>query len=131
MTPNAATSRFTYEQVATELRQDIAAGRFAPGERLPSIRALADRFDISPTTAGNAMKFLRDQGVVHSGSTTGYYVAEVTTGGHVVADQGAALSAKLDAVLAELAQLGRRVSALEAGASQDADLHVSQNQHSG
>lgn len=123
----AATSRFTYEQVANELRRDITEGRLAVGDRMPSIRSLADRFDISPNTAGNALKLLREQGFAYSGSTTGYFVADHQASGLTDAE-GAGVESKLAMVLEELAKLSERVSVLEGRSSQSSDPHATKNQ---
>jgi DNA-binding transcriptional regulator YhcF (GntR family) len=42
------------EQLSTQLVLGIVSGRLAPGERLPSVRALARRLRIHPNTVSAA-----------------------------------------------------------------------------
>ena len=61
-------------QLAETLRTAITQGEFAPGERLPPERELADRFDASRTTVRLALSALKSQGLVGSGHGQGTYV---------------------------------------------------------
>ncbi len=47
--------------VAT-IEADIESGSLLPGDRLPSVRAEADRLSVSPTTVASAYKRLRERG---------------------------------------------------------------------
>lgn len=69
-------SRPTYLQVADALRDEIVRGQVQPGERLPSVRDLATRFDIAAVTMQNALRVLRDEGYIASRSTRGYFVRD-------------------------------------------------------
>lgn len=53
-----------FELVSSGIRDGIRAGEWAVGGVLPSVRELADRFDVSPGTVVKAMAVLRDEGVV-------------------------------------------------------------------
>ena len=53
-----------YRQAADDLRKRITTGEFTPGERLPSIRQLADEYEISPQTVQNALRELRQAKLV-------------------------------------------------------------------
>src|SRR5579871_3918078 len=97
-------SRFTYEQVAESLKAYIASEHLEPGDRLPPIRALADRFDVSPTTVGNALTHLRELGLIRSSSTRGYFVARVA-GATDTQPEDRSLAEELDAVRGELRRL--------------------------
>lgn len=55
-----------YEQVATDLRDRIEKGEYAPGDLIPSERELADEWGISRATATKAVAALRSQGLVES-----------------------------------------------------------------
>lgn len=59
-------SRPLYEALADRLRDDIAAGRLRPGERLPSVRQLAETEDLAPGTVQQAMSALRREGLVEA-----------------------------------------------------------------
>jgi DNA-binding FadR family transcriptional regulator len=67
--------RQLYEQVAEQLASDIRAGRFAPGERLPSERDLARTLEVSRASVREAIASLQVQGVVETRKGSGTFVA--------------------------------------------------------
>ncbi|MEG9551410.1 GntR family transcriptional regulator [Streptomyces fimicarius] len=60
-----ADNRPPYARIASHYRDLIGSGELVPGTLLPSIRALADQWDVSTATADRAMKLLRDEKLVH------------------------------------------------------------------
>lgn len=69
-------SDFTYvEQLTFQTREAIAAGQLRPGERLFSVRKLADRLGIAPGTVARAYSTLEDEGVLHTDGARGTRVA--------------------------------------------------------
>lgn len=72
-----APSDRAYQKLATQLLALIAQGEFKVGERLPSERALAERFDISRTSVREATIALELQGVVEVRGGSGIYVTQV------------------------------------------------------
>lgn len=68
-------------QVADALRAEIATGTLAPGDKLPSIRKLAERFDVAPMTAQSAIVTLRSEGLVYTSPGRGTFIrADATPG---------------------------------------------------
>jgi DNA-binding transcriptional MocR family regulator len=63
-----------YERLAGELRGQIAHGALRAGERLPSIRQLAQGHGISAATAVQACLQLEREGLVVARPRSGYYV---------------------------------------------------------
>jgi GntR family transcriptional regulator/MocR family aminotransferase len=63
------------ERVYQALRRDILEGRFAPGQRLPSTRALARALRVSRTTAILAYEQLAAEGYVESRQASGTFVS--------------------------------------------------------
>jgi GntR family transcriptional regulator len=63
-----------YVQLADELRQAIRAGDLKPGERLPSTRELADQYGIAAMTVTNAVRVLREEGLVIAYQGRGVFV---------------------------------------------------------
>ncbi len=53
-----------YEQLIDNIRKLILAGEIQPGERLPSVRALAKELCINPNTIQKAYTELERQGVI-------------------------------------------------------------------
>lgn len=66
-------------QVAAAIRDEIAAGALIPGDKLPSIRKLAERFNVAPMTAQNAMEVLRHEGLVYTSPGRGSFVRDQAT----------------------------------------------------
>jgi DNA-binding transcriptional regulator YhcF (GntR family) len=64
-----------YLRIAGDLRRRIAAGELAPGDRLPSTRALAAERGVAPATAAKALEELRRAGVVRAQPRVGTIVA--------------------------------------------------------
>lgn len=65
-----------YEQLVSQVREGVATGRLRPGERLPSVRALADELDIAPGTVARAYAELERLGVVVTEGARGTRIAE-------------------------------------------------------
>ena len=65
-----------YEQIVGQLRQKIATGELAPGDMLPSIRALAKDLRISVITTKRAYDELEHQGLITTVAGKGCFVAQ-------------------------------------------------------
>jgi DNA-binding transcriptional regulator YhcF (GntR family) len=63
-----------YIKVANVLRAAILTGKLSPGERLPSGGELAKQFAVARMTAQQAVRVLRDEGLVFSRQGSGVYV---------------------------------------------------------
>src|SRR5260370_22272429 len=61
-------------QIAASIEDGIGSGRRAAGERLPTVRALATRLHVSPTTVAAAYNALRVRGLVHGSGRRGTIV---------------------------------------------------------
>lgn len=55
-----------FQQIAAELRRQIESGELAPGARVPSTRAIVDRWDVAMATATKVLTELRHQGLVRA-----------------------------------------------------------------
>jgi GntR family transcriptional regulator len=67
-------------QLAWRLRALIAAGRLAPGERLPSVRTLADWAGVNVNTVRGVYARLEGEGLVATRHGAGSFVAEAAGG---------------------------------------------------
>jgi DNA-binding transcriptional regulator YhcF (GntR family) len=65
-----------YLRIARDLRARIADGRLAPGDRVPSTRQLARRWNVALATATKALAELRREGLVEARPRAGTVVAE-------------------------------------------------------
>ncbi|WP_068925078.1 GntR family transcriptional regulator [Planobispora rosea] len=74
MSPEAQTGPAS--RIADALREAITAGHLKPGEKLPTVRALADQYDVSRNTAVKAVAQLRSEGLIVTKYGSGAYVRE-------------------------------------------------------
>ncbi|WP_300675306.1 PLP-dependent aminotransferase family protein [Desulfoluna sp.] len=63
-----------YEDVAYRLSHMVDEGTFRPGEKVPSIRAMSHRFQVSINTVKTAYGMLEDRRVIEARPQSGYYV---------------------------------------------------------
>ena len=68
-----------YEQIWTQIKNCIISGELAPGDALPSIRALAKDLRISVITTKRAYEELERDGFIYSIAGKGSYVAGKNT----------------------------------------------------
>src|SRR6185436_9698348 len=71
---SAAASDFLYEQLAAELGQAIERGALRPGERLPSVRRLAEDRAVSVATVLQAYLRLENAGLIEVRPKSGHFV---------------------------------------------------------
>lgn len=67
-----------YEQIVAQIQEGIATGALRPGERIPTVRRLADDLDIAPGTVARAYGELERLGAVVTEGTRGTRVAPRT-----------------------------------------------------
>src|SRR4051812_38439723 len=65
-----------YQQIVSQVRYLIAAGRLQPGEELPPIRVLAEQLTVNPNTVARAYLELERAGIVTKRHGSGTYVSE-------------------------------------------------------
>jgi DNA-binding transcriptional regulator YhcF (GntR family) len=67
-----------YQQVSSALRASILTGKLAPGDQLPSGSQLASHYGVARMTVQQAVRVLRDEGLVVSRQGSGVFVRERT-----------------------------------------------------
>src|ERR1700681_4816836 len=72
------TSRL-YEQIVQQIEQSILKGALKPGDQLPAERELAQRFCVSRTAVREAVKALREKGLVEAYSGRGTFITDGTS----------------------------------------------------
>ena len=72
------TSRL-YEQIVQQIEESIVKGDRKPGDQLPAERELAQRFGVSRTAVREAVKALREKGLVEAYSGRGTFITDGTT----------------------------------------------------
>jgi GntR family transcriptional repressor for pyruvate dehydrogenase complex len=72
------TSRL-FEQIVQQVEESILKGQLKPGDQLPAERELAQRFGVSRTAVREAVKTLREKGLVEAYSGRGTFVTNGTS----------------------------------------------------
>jgi GntR family transcriptional repressor for pyruvate dehydrogenase complex len=72
------TSRL-YEQIVQQIEESIVKGDLKAGDQLPAERELALRFGVSRTAVREAVKALREKGLVEAYSGRGTFITDGTT----------------------------------------------------
>lgn len=68
-----------WKAIADALRGDLAEGRYAPGDKLPTEAALAERFGVNRHTVRHGVSALVGEGLVHTRRGAGAFVAATPT----------------------------------------------------
>ena len=113
-------SRPIYQQVKDNLRRMMVTGVLLPGDKLPSVRALAGQLSINPNTIQRAYAELEAEGYVVSVTGKGNLVAEGDTQNQARRQE---LLAKMRPMMEELKALGmtaEEFAALWEGGKDDA-----------
>ena len=69
-------NRPIWGQLTEQLTEQIIAGRYEPGERMPSVRDLAAEAGVNPNTMQRAMAELEAMGLAQTNRTAGRVVTE-------------------------------------------------------
>jgi len=67
-------ANYKYESIAYDLTQLIESGTFRPGDRIPSVRQMSKRRNVSVTTVLHAYYKLEAQGLIRARPYSGFYV---------------------------------------------------------
>lgn len=74
MTINPGSPMPPHQQIATHIRDQVTAGHYQPGDRLPSIPALTERYGVAKQTVQRAIDQLRLEGTLLTKPGSGTYV---------------------------------------------------------
>ncbi|GAA4866287.1 GntR family transcriptional regulator [Kitasatospora terrestris] len=115
MTVSTDDHRAPYVQVADALRDEIQSGKLKPGQKLPSARQLADRFQVAVMTASNGVRVLREEGLVSSTQGRGTFVRRADDPAPVAPSPGESgvLVDRVGVLEAEVQHLTERLAAVE------------------
>lgn len=74
----AIRSARAFEEIAAQIRNELAAGRLKVGSRLPSERALSEQFGVSRNTLREALRSLEHAGLIRlqKGASGGAFISE-------------------------------------------------------
>ncbi|WP_193312820.1 GntR family transcriptional regulator [Georgenia subflava] len=65
-----------YEQLRTQITEQVAGGKLGAGDRLPTVRRLADDLGIAPNTVARAYRELEQDGLLDGRGRAGTFVAD-------------------------------------------------------
>ena len=101
---NLDSSRPIYLQIIERVQMDIITGRYQPGDKLPSVRDLAQEAAVNPNTMQKALSELERSGQIYSQRTSGRFITEDKELIHQMKKELAA--AEVSAFVAHMKQLG-------------------------
>ena len=92
-----------YQQIITILKLRIAAGKYRPGEKLPSVRDLAVEAGVNPNTMQRALSQMEQEGFLFTNRTAGRHIAsdpsiEMTLRGEIAREEIRRLFSKLQEI---------------------------------
>lgn len=64
------------QRIAQDIRDKIASGQYAPGDKLPSLRELIAHYGVSAEPVRSALLILQAEGLVEGHQGKGVYVTE-------------------------------------------------------
>jgi GntR family transcriptional regulator len=64
-----------YRQITNQIRWRVAAGVFAPGDKLPSVRELASQLLVNPNTIAKVYRDLERDGLLETRRGDGTYIS--------------------------------------------------------
>ncbi|HFH9837629.1 TPA: GntR family transcriptional regulator [Streptococcus suis] len=67
-----------YIQITNAIKLQIVTNQLQPGDKLPTVRDLAEIAGVNPNTVQRALSDLEDEGFVYSVRTTGRFVTDNT-----------------------------------------------------
>ncbi len=70
-----SSERAVYQQIVDKVKRDIAIGRLVKGQRLPTIKQLAEQLEVDPNTTGKAYRQLEREGIIVTKGRSGAFVA--------------------------------------------------------
>ncbi len=101
---NLDSARPIYLQIIERVQMDIITGRYQPGDKLPSVRDLAQEAAVNPNTMQKALSELERSGLIYSQRTSGRFITEDKELIHQMKKELAA--AEVSAFVAHMKQLG-------------------------
>ena len=101
---NLDSSRPIYLQIFERVQMALITGRYQPGDKLPSVRDLAQEAAVNPNTMQKALSELERSGLIYSQRTSGRFITEDKELIHQMKKELAA--AEVSAFVAHMKQLG-------------------------
>lgn len=91
-------NRPIYIQLVERITREIIAGKYQPGDKMPTVRELAEIARVNPNTMQKAFAQLETEGMLYTDRTVGRYVTEDK---NKIRDKGRELAKQLGAKFLE------------------------------
>ena len=76
MNKNSYAKQYKYQRIAEDIKIDIFSNRMKGNTPLPSIREYAKKYCVNPNTISNALNLLKNENIIYTYRTKGYFVVE-------------------------------------------------------
>ena len=63
-----------YQQIVALLKRDIVSGVYRAGSKVPSIRDMAEKYEVTPNTIQRALQILENEKLIFTERTNGKFV---------------------------------------------------------
>ena len=80
ITVNTRIKHSIYKQIVEQVERGVRDGSLTPGEQLPSMNVLADKYDISRETVKKAYGILVEKDIIEPRHGKGFYVRDLASG---------------------------------------------------
>lgn len=101
---NLSADRPIYAQLIEQITFAIVAGEYRAGDKLPSVRDLAEEAAVNPNTMQKALAELERQGMVYTQRTSGRFITEDKD---MIDEKKSQLAAEqIEKFLAQMASIG-------------------------
>lgn len=95
-----------FEQLRAQLAVMVAVGRLLPGDRLPTVRALAEQLQLAPGTVARAYRELEHAGFVEGRGRKGTFVVDEPPRSEPLEERRERIAAAADRFAFDVSQLG-------------------------
>lgn len=92
---SAPSPALLYQHLADDVARMIASGTLRPGDKLPSLREMRVRRQVSLSTVTEAFRVLEDRGLIEARPQSGFYVRSARPTATPAAPLAAAAPARL------------------------------------
>jgi GntR family transcriptional regulator len=103
-----------YAQLVQHIKHQIASGQLKPGDRLPTVRALAAELQVHTNTVARAYDLLDQAGVISAQQGRGTFITNCTDQKHLQQQRRETLQTMIDQVILNALSLGYTHEEIEA-----------------
>lgn len=76
MTYKFSNDKPIFVQIYEQIQSEIVSNKLSHGQKLPSVRVLAEQYKVNPNTIQKALSLLEDKGLIFTDRTNGKFVSQ-------------------------------------------------------